>query len=210
MADILSFRGDPHRSTEMLLPWYASGQLDEDDRAVVDAHLATCDRCRAALDRERRLKAQIAGLPIRADLGWEKLQSRLAPGQSARRPPKPRHIVTWPILTAFAAAQAALLAGAVLLFRPASPQADYRTLGAPASRASGNMLIMFRPDTPEQEMRSTLSRAGARLVDGPTAAGAYVLDVEPARRDAALADLRTRRSVTLAQPIEPQPIESSQ
>ncbi|WP_157801326.1 zf-HC2 domain-containing protein [Sphingobium sp. LB126] len=205
MADILSFRGDPHQATEMLLPWYASGQLDEDDRAVVDAHLSQCDLCRAALERERRLKAQVAGLPVRADLGWEKLQRRLAPDRAARRLPLPRTVLTWPALTAFAAAQAALLLGAVTLFRPQGPQAAYRTLGAPAARGNGNLLIMFRPDTPEQEMRLVIGRAGARLVDGPTAAGAYVLDVAPARRENVLADLRTWHSVVLAQPIEAAP-----
>lgn len=203
MADIISFLSDPHRAIELLLPWYAIGQLDDWDRATVDAHLGSCAQCRAALEREKRLKAEIAQLPIRADLGWEKLQRRLAPDQTAKRsPPRAWRPLTWPALAVFATAQAILLCAALLLFWPAAPQADYRTLGGPSSRSSGNLIIMFRPDTLEQEMRFTLDRAGVRLVDGPTAAGAYVLDVAPARRDAALADLRTRRSVMLAQPIE--------
>ncbi|WP_340314033.1 zf-HC2 domain-containing protein [Rhizorhabdus argentea] len=204
MADIISFLSDPHQAIEMLIPWYAIGKLNDQDRATVDAHLGSCAQCRAALERERRLKAEIAQLPIRADLGWEKLQRRLAPDQTAKRSlPNAWRTLTWPALAAFAAAQAVLLCAAVLLFWPAAPQADYRTLGAPSSRGSGNLIIMFRPDTLEQEMRFTLHRAGARLVDGPTAAGAYVLDVAPAQRDAALADLRTRRSVMLVQPIGP-------
>lgn len=205
MADILSFRGDPHRAMEMLLPWYVTAQLDADDQALVEAHLHDCGQCRTALDREKRLKAAIAGLPIGTDLGWEKLQRHLAPTQRAERVTPPRRTFAWPVLAAFAAMPAMLLCGAVLLFRPAAQQADYRTLGAPAARGDGNMLVIFRPDTPERELRFTIERAGARLVDGPTAAGAYVLDVAPARRDAALADLRTRRSIMLAQPIEPAP-----
>jgi hypothetical protein len=204
MADIISFLSDPHRTTKMLLPWHATGQLDDEDRAIVHAHLGICAHCRAALEREKRLKAEIAQLPIRADLGWEKLQRRLAPDQTAeRRLPRAPRALTWPALAAFATAQAVLLCTAVALFWSPAPQADYRTLGAPSSRSSGNLIIMFRPDTPEQEMRFALNRAGVRLIDGPTAAGAYVLDVAPAGRDAALADLRTRRSVVLAQPIEP-------
>jgi len=205
MADILSFRGDPHRTTEMLLPWYVAAQLDADDQALVEAHLHDCAQCRTALEREKRLKAAIAGLPIGADLGWEKSQRHLAPAQRVERLSRPRRTFTWPVLAAAAAMPAVLLCGAVLLFRPATQQADYRTLGAPAARGSGNILVIFRPDTPERELRFTIERAGARLVDGPTAAGAYVLDVAWARRDAALADLRTRRSIMLAQPIEPAP-----
>lgn len=202
MADIISFFSDPHRAIELLLPWYATGKLDDGDRATVDAHLGTCTLCRASLEREKRLKGEIAQLPIRADLGWEKLQRRLAPDQTQRRPPRAWRTPTWPALAAFATAQAALLCVAVLLIWSAAPQAGYRTLGAPSSRNSGTLIVMFRPDTVEQEMRFTLNRAGVRLVDGPTAAGAYVLAVSPARRDTALADLRTRRSVMLAQPIE--------
>ena len=204
MADILSFRDDPHQGVETLLPWYATGQLEAEDAAAVDAHLAACPECRATLEREQRLKAHIGGLPLHADLGWEKLQRRLAPEARDRQERARRHWpgLGWPAaLTAFAGAQMAALACALLLLRPAEPAADYRTLGAAAAPAGGNLLIMMRPDTPEEQFRFTLARAGARLVDGPTAAGAYVLAVEPSRRDAALADLRAQPAIMLAQPI---------
>ena len=206
MADILSFRDDPHQSTEMLLPWYAAGQLEPEDAASVEAHLGACEQCRTALGRERRLKAEVGRLPLQPDLGWEKLQRRLAPDRHGRREGRdlrrPWIGISWPAaLAAFAGAQMILLTFAVLLFRP-GPTADYRTLSAPAARAGGDILVLFRPDTPEEQLRFTLARAGARLVDGPTAAGAYVLDVDPGRRDAALTDLRAQPSVMLAQPIE--------
>ena len=207
MADILSFRDDPHQDTEMLLPWYAVGRLEPEDVARVEAHLGDCDQCRAALGRERRLKADLGRLPLHPDLGWEKLQRQLAPDRHDRRREAraPRRFwagIGWPgALAAFAGAQMVLLAFAVLLFRP-TPAADYRTLGASAARVEGNILILFRPETPEEQLRFTLARAGARLVDGPTAAGAYVLNVDPARRDAALTDLRAQPSVMLVQPID--------
>lgn len=211
MADILSFRDDPHQSTEMLLPWYAVAQLEDKDRAAVEAHLDACSQCRVTLERERRLKTEISALPLRPDLGWEKLERRLAPDRRARRREArrgQRHWtdIGWPAaLAAFTGAQAVMLAFAMLLPRPVPPTmppaADYRTLGAPTARANGNILILFRPDSREQDLRFALARAGARLVDGPTAAGAYVLDVEPGRRDAALARLRAERTILLAQPI---------
>ena len=55
----------------------------------------------------------------------------------------------------------------------------------------------------EQQMRVVLTANDARLVDGPTAAGAYVLRVEDARRDEALQRLRQSGQIVLAEPIEP-------
>ncbi len=181
----------------MLLPWYASGQLEQADAAAVEAHLGICGQCRAALEQERRLKAEIGRLPLQADLDWREPQRRTAPGvwRPWARMARPA------TLAAFICAQALLLGGAALLFRPGPPRSDYHTLGAPTARA-GNLIVIFRPDASEQSLRAALDRAGAKLVDGPTAAGAYVLAVEPARRDAALADLRTRPSIVLAQPVE--------
>ena len=42
----------------------------------------------------------------------------------------------------------------------------------------------------------------ARLVDGPTQADAYVLQIPAARRELALATLRARHEIVLAQPID--------
>lgn len=200
MGDIISFRDDPHLSTEMLLPWYASGQLDHEDAAAVETHLSTCAECRGALERERRLKTEIGRLPLNAELDW----------RERRRPTETRHWQPWAMMTrpamlaAFVCAQALLLGGAVWLFRPVPPQFGYHVLGAPAARPNGNLIVIFHPDASERSLRFTLDRAGARLVDGPTVAGAYVLAVEPARRDAALAELRTRPNIVLAQPVEPE------
>jgi hypothetical protein len=52
-------------------------------------------------------------------------------------------------------------------------------------------------------MSQALQAAGARLIDGPTAADAYVLHIAPAERNRALAMLRARKDVMLAQPLDP-------
>jgi superfamily II RNA helicase len=61
---------------------------------------------------------------------------------------------------------------------------------------------MFRPDTTERDLRAALVADQARLVDGPTAAGAYVLSVPGARRAAILTALRRRSGVVMAEPID--------
>ena len=62
-------------------------------------------------------------------------------------------------------------------------------------------MVVFRPDTPEREMRRILQASGARVVDGPTATDAYLLAVPAAQAAPALARLRAERAVTLAQPL---------
>ena len=98
----------------------------------------------------------------------------------------------------------AMLTCLLLLIQP-RPSADYRTLSAPAARVDGNILVLFRPQISEVELRAILARASARLADGPTATGAYVLDVEPGRREAAIAALRAQPGVMLAQPLDADP-----
>ena len=101
-------------------------------------------------------------------------------------------------------AQAAALVAAIVLSGPAERPALYRTLGSPPVADAGNVIVIFRPDATERDLRQTLVATGARLTDGPTAAGAYVLRVPRAGRDAALAKLRRQADIVLAQPIDMQ------
>jgi hypothetical protein len=78
--------------------------------------------------------------------------------------------------------------------------ASFHALGTPKS-AAGNLMIMFRPDATEQEIRGALQASGARIVDGPTATGAYLLDVDDTRLTSAVRALRVQRAVTLAEPL---------
>ena len=88
----------------------------------------------------------------------------------------------------------------VLAFALARPQLLYRTLGAAPVAAPGNLIVIFRPDSSEAALRAILMQNQARIVDGPTAADAYVLHVAADRRAAVLARLKTDRDVALAGP----------
>ncbi|MHA0111075.1 hypothetical protein ACXYUI_28655, partial [Klebsiella pneumoniae] len=55
---------------------------------------------------------------------------------------------------------------------------------------------------PERELRKALVENGGRLVDGPTVTGAFIVHVSPAGRDAALAKLRARNDVELAEAVD--------
>ena len=77
----------------------------------------------------------------------------------------------------------------------------YHTLSAPRTATPGQIVVLFKPDTTEQQVRVILSAQNARVVDGPTAAGAYVLHVE-GKPAPALNALRQSSQIVLAEPIE--------
>jgi|GEM_PF-487169 len=100
-----------------------------------------------------------------------------------------------------AAAQFVALVGlGALLLRPADEPA-YRVLGS-GTAASGNVVVMFQPNTSERELRRILQAQNARVVDGPTVTDAYLLSVPAASRDQALQALRAEAAVKLAEPMD--------
>ena len=78
----------------------------------------------------------------------------------------------------------------------------YHALGAETAARGANVVVVFKPDTTETDLRSILRSAGARLVDGPTAADGYMLHVLADRRPETLRMLRRDRSVLLAEPVD--------
>ena len=207
---IISLHGEAHDDANALLPWYAIGRLDAEDHARVEAHLTQCPQCQADLAAEKRLCAAVAALPAgdvsSADAGWAVLNAQLKP----RRPSFAARIADlraqWQVsagwLRLAAVAQLVLICGAIGwgLHRPAQPQ--YHTLSSTPAAVHGNAVLVFRPDITEAQMRATLNSAHARLVDGPTAADAYIVAIPAAERDATVKALRTSKTVVLAEPID--------
>jgi anti-sigma factor RsiW len=201
---IIRLRAAEHQETQLLLPWYANGRLDAPDQARVEAHLKGCARCRAELEEELRLKSDVADLPLDVEYDRAAMLERL-------NEPPPRHggLSTRPgrrVGAAWLGWGVAAGLGVVLALgfhapRPAPPTV-YHALSAPAGSRPGDLVVLFRPDTTESQIRAALRASGARLVDGPTAADAYVLSVPLPERDRALAELRACRGVIDAEPID--------
>lgn len=154
--------------------------------------------------RERDLGARVVS-------AWRRAGGRRG---RARKPATPRTRRIW--LGVAVAVQAALM---LLMLGVVWPQVGqriqpgtgvggtatgaYHALGASPTATPGNALIIFQPDTPERNLRAALMTTGARVVDGPTAAGAYVLHVPAERRAEVLATLSGRPDVVMVQPIDP-------
>jgi hypothetical protein len=215
MAKIIRLRGDEPHQEQLLLPWYLTGRLESAERARVEAHLKVCGRCRAELGRERQLEREIADMAPDVERGWAALQARLdeAPsglpgwlvgaGRGGRR--LWRAGGPW-IGWAAAASFGALIVAGALSPRPAAvaPEgAVYHTLAAPApASARADTLVIFRPSAPAQAIAAALRASDARVSDGPTASGAYLLRTPPGARVRALERLRADAAVEIAEPID--------
>ena len=197
----------PHHDAEELLPWYATGQLESDDLALVEEHLSSCAHCRRQLAFERRMADQVAQLTPDIDAGWERLKRRLEPQRERWSGRARRELASlWqgfnrPAVAAFAFAQLAFVViAAALLLSLSRP--DYKALGSAPPPQSANVIAMFSPETTQAELTVLLRSNGASLVDGPTPADAFLLHVPQQSRSAVLSRLRADRHVVMAEAID--------
>lgn len=198
-----------HREVQLLLPWLLAGTLDGAEAGLAQAHVEECGQCQAELDFQRRLR-DAAPQPDLA-LDPARALARLLPRLPARAPragvlERLRRAMAandnaW--LRWTAATQLAVIGILGALLVRGEGAASYLALGSGA-RAQGTIVVVFKPETPERELRRIVQASGARVVDGPTVADAYVLDVPAGRTPRALARLRAEPAVTLAQPLDGQ------
>lgn len=89
--------------------------------------------------------------------------------------------------------------------RAADPTADhagsYHVLGASAGPGSqSSLIVVFKPETPEREVRRIVRASGAHISGGPTATGAWLLGTDLSAGQATTR-LRAESAVTLAEPL---------
>ena len=207
MAEIIRLRSSPHDEVQQLLPWFANRTLGDAEREQVEAHLAQCAECRAELAAERQLAAAIESSAA-SDTGpsWERMKQKLeAAGKPDFRPAAPFWMRRVPLAWAIAGPMAAAAAIAILFVNlPAtpSPQPQYHALGTADISRPANLVVQFQSSSRVSDMQQALQSADARLISGPTPTGAYLLYVDPPRRQLALKQLRDSQAVSLAQPID--------
>jgi anti-sigma factor RsiW len=202
-----------HQAVQELLPWYAAGQLAPDEARRVHEHLQACAQCRQDLEWEHGVRADAAQDPLPAGLDMEAALARLMPAlgpQERAEAPLPTASPWWRVAAAnqpswlrwAVAAQWVVIAGlGALLLRPAAEPGIYRALGSGAA-ATGNLVVVFQPNTTERELRRVLQAQNARVVDGPTVTDAYLLSVPAASRAQALKALRADAAVKLVEPLD--------
>lgn len=214
---VLRFEGSAHSETERLLPWFVNGTLEQDERALVERHLAECAHCHgeiAALRQLQDLHADVAPLPD-ASASFRRLRNRL---QAHGTPPRASRwhslgrgwMLTPPWLRGAVAVQAVvvLVLAVMLIGSGHRPDARYRTLGdashVVASREDVRQLVVvFDPHISQAQVHQLLRASQARIIDGPSDAGAYVLAVPAARASSVRDALRAAPGVTMVERLDP-------
>jgi hypothetical protein len=122
-------------------------------------------------------------------------------GSGASRPAAlPARWWRWALAAQFAVIVA--LGSVLVMERADSGIHRYRALGASDADAAANVVVMFKPEATEQEIRLALRESGARLVDGPTASNAWLLRVQGEGHVKAIARLRAQPAVSLAESLD--------
>jgi len=212
---IVELNGSAHQRVQEALPWFVLDRLGSEERAMVLQHMQGCTLCQEDAAFQRKLLAlqlsvslpNEAGLDV--DLAFAKLKSKLT------APVRPAHSLSYryrivaaieklwgkgsrPWMPWALGAQFVLISGlCAMLLQPAT----YHGLGM-YSKVDGNMVVMFKPQTTEQELRRILHASGARVVDGPTVTDAYLLNVRPGQEARALGMLRAEPAVSLVESLE--------
>jgi anti-sigma factor RsiW len=203
---VIRFDAAAHKVADVLLPWFVNGTLKGEELDFVQRHVDECPRCQHEVAWLRELHAACVAAEAMpgAPATFGNLRRQLdAPRQSRDsidRPRSPRDARRWwPWATA--AQFAVIIALGTLLLSGADAPALYRTLGASnaAAPTTGTLVVVFEPATTEAEVRRILRSAGARIVDGPTQANAYVLDVPSGQAERAAQALRGERAAVLVE-----------
>jgi hypothetical protein len=219
---ILHFDGPIHHPAQHLLPWFVNGTLAAGERAEVETHLSSCALCRGEVDAQRAfLKAyrndeaqvdtEAALASMRLLLDAEDLPEPGGPdrdaggGVAAGRAPRWHRAPALRSPIAWAAAIAVVFVGGAALWQVLSPATPgYRTLGRADAVPAGvaRVAVVFDENVSESRLRSIVQSVDARIVDGPTVTGAYVLETSRPSQRATLDALRRTSGVRLAEPLE--------
>jgi len=213
-----------HAEAWELLPWLVTGRLAPDDHARVTRHVDECEECRREVDLQAAIRAGLEGdsrVEYAPQPSYQKLMARIeeleraapeddapsAPAPSRRAPPA--RIPRW--LTGILVTQGAMAAALVLLIgfqsfeRFLAPSYQTLTSVEPSAAMRGNLRVVLAPDVTVREFSALLGSVGARVVAGPSDAGAWTLAipyaVDSPRFEAALRQLKLDPRILFAEPV---------
>lgn len=212
--DSLHGDGDAaHREAREALPWLANGTLGGTELERVQAHVKTCAACRTELASLHTLRAVGSGMEPEFDvdgalarllpqLDMPALPGAPLPVAQGWRARLAANDARW-LRVAVAVQCCAIAVLGALLLHPAdridAEAGAYRVLGAGQGKSAA-LVVTFRPDTQERELRRIVLAGGARIVGGPTVTGAWLLGTDEVP-EALAARLRTEPAVVLAEPL---------
>jgi Putative zinc-finger len=212
---VLRFSGSRHQQAERLLPWLLNGTLEGEEYQAVAQHAESCEQCQLALVDLRAMQqaclTSTSAASFDPDLSFARLNRRLPQARKARIVSRwTSAMAAWTSTPAWFRTAAAVQCALVLAFGGfwlvREPTGDYRTLSDHATAAvpsSGDarLMVVFEPDISQARTQQLLRASGARIVNGPSDVGAYVLAVPVARAAAVRDGLRAAPGVSLVEDI---------
>jgi len=194
------------RAAREALAGYVTGGLSEEERRVVQTHVADCDDCRYEIAELQTLHDGYSQV-LRADPGppprvREEVFARL--GIDIERGDRKvgllerfsdwlqvKSVPRW----AQAVALVFIVAQGVLLIAPGRPpKIDVTTRALPGQPT--RLAVTFAPHATADAMRAWLGTLDARIVGGPGANGEFTIELAPGDPKATAEKLRTARAAT--------------
>ena len=211
MSDPETLPAGVHPEVE-LLPWYATGTLGEADRERVAQHLASCRDCTRELEDLTEIRRVLTELSRQETEPSTRLARSVMARISAERigRERPQERASWvaavdgwfrsllmPQWVPSLAAILLVVQMGLLLWVTVPPaergEVSTRSVGMPTQAAK--IAVIFQASASEERIRSLLQRLQARVVDGPTAEGVFMITITTGNPAAAMALLREERAV---------------
>jgi hypothetical protein len=213
---------DTHAEAWSLLPWLANGRVQPADREWVEAHLQNCAECRAELESQRRIAADMRAAgeaPATASAdeqrSFDKLWARIEAAESAApaaahsiaAPRRASRAVRW--LAAAVIVQGFGLALFGLNAMRSSSSNDFRTVSTvEAVRPDApSVRIVFSPQASISSINTLLAHQGLTIVSGPGLSGNFTAALSAdavasgASAESVAAVISRDPNVTFAQPV---------
>jgi len=196
-----------HQEIIELLPWYANQTLEDDERKLVEMHLADCRDCAKEVESLKAMQKTVVEVgdsgpalsPFALNRAlaeiedYERTRTSTAKAASVAAQEKKGFWARWwrptPVFArALIAAQIVLVLtlGSVSVYQYAHPNIIYKTSsGGVDDKTSTRITVGFNDGTTEQEIRRTILGIEGQIVEGPSALGLYTIQVPIPRERAA-------------------------
>lgn len=193
---------EPHEIA-LLLPWYLSETLAEEERELLEDHLLSCAACREELTSVSIQRQHLRAVFANAHMPPARLHEKVM--GSVRAPPPARERRTSPLqavaeffqalmrpgwaptaAVVFIVLQAGTLSWLLIDDRMRDPTSSVTTRSVAPATTQPRIRVVFNPSATQLDIRTALLALGGRVVDGPTADGAYVIQL-PAEAPTVLA-----------------------
>lgn len=164
-----------HDQIAELLGAYALDAVEEDERALVEAHLEVCEECRSEVDRHRAVASllSISSEPAPASL-WDRVREEIEPGPGAEHASVTPLRRRW-MPAAAAAAVAAVLAGVVVIQTNRITRLDTELAAANQTVVELEATIAAGDLDPVAELVASSPEAMVLTLTGPAGNGTVVL-----------------------------------